>query len=187
MAPQKVTEKILTDARKEAEEILNGYKKEATKIKHEYEDKIAAKSEQIESEVEALKKKELLRTVSQKKLEFEKEIVAQKRKYIKNIIEEALKELPKHKEYFSFLKALMEKSGEKEGELLINKRDWQRYSTDIDTFAAKEGLNYKVTTNNDIMGGIVIKKGKTTYLGSLDLIGELLRDELTIAVSQKLY
>jgi vacuolar-type H+-ATPase subunit E/Vma4 len=69
----------------------------------------------------------------------------------------------------------------------MNKRDWQRYSTDIDTFATKEGLNYKVTTNNDIMGGIVIKKGKTTYLGSLDLIGELLRDELTIAVSQKLY
>jgi vacuolar-type H+-ATPase subunit E/Vma4 len=110
MAPQKVTEKILADARKESEEILNGYKKEAAKIKHEYEDKIAAKSEQIESEVEVLKKRELLRTVSQKMLEFKKEIVAQKRKYIKNVIEEALKELPKHKEYFSFLKALMEKS-----------------------------------------------------------------------------
>ena len=187
MAPQKVTEKILADARKESEEILDGYKKDATQIKQEYEAKIAAKREQIKAEAETMRKTEILRTVSQKKLEFDKEIVAQKRKCITNVIEEALKELPKHKEYSSFLKALMEKSGEKEGELLINKRDWQRYSTDIDKFASKKGLNYKVTTNNDIMGGIVIKKGKTTYHGSLDLIGELLRDELTIAVSQKLY
>jgi hypothetical protein len=44
-----------------------------------------------------------------------------------------------------------------------------------------------VTTKDEITGGIIIKKGKTTYHGTLELISELLNDELAIAVSQALY
>ncbi len=187
MATQKVTEKILDDAKKEAKGILDKYRKEATQLKKEYDEKIATKKKQIESDVEAIKKNEIIKTVSQKRMELSREVVAQKRKFIKDVIEEALKKLPEHKGYLNFLKELIKKSREKEGELIINEQDWKRYGSDIDKFMEKEGLHYKVTANNEIIGGIMVKKEKTTYIGSLDLISELLSDELTIAVSKQLY
>ena len=49
MATQKVTEKILDDANKEAKEILDKYKKEAAQIRKEYEEKIGLRKQQIES------------------------------------------------------------------------------------------------------------------------------------------
>lgn len=187
MATQKVTEKILADAKKEAKEILDRYKKEAARIKDEYATKIAVNKEQIKVEVEGIKKTEIMRNISQKRLEFNRKTVLQKRKFINGVIMEALKKLTEHKKYLDFLKALIKKSEEKEGELIINKQDWKRYGSDLEKFMKNEGLNYKVNVNNEIIGGVMVKKEKTTYHGSLDLISELLSDELTIAVSKKLY
>lgn len=187
MSTQKVTDKILADAKKEAKEILDNYKKEAAKIKKEYGEKIAAKKAQIENEVEAVKKTEFLRTVSQKRLEFNRKIVSQKQKFIKEAIKQALNKLPEHKKYLDFLKALIKTSGENEGELIISKQDWKKHGPDLERFMEKQGLNFKVCTSNEIIGGVLVKKEKTTYHGSLDLISELLSDELTIAVSKTSY
>ena len=187
MATQKVTEKILNDANKEAKEILSKYKKEAAQIRKEYEERIGIRKQQIESDLETMKDNEILRTVSQKRMELNRAIVAEKRKYIRDVIEDALKGLSQHKGYIGFLKELIKKSGEKKGELIISKHDWQRHGAELEKFMKKEDLNYKVTQNNEITGGVLIKKEKTTYHGSLDLIRELLNDELTIAVSKALY
>lgn len=187
MATQKVTEKILDDANKEAKEILDKYKKEAAQIRKEYEERIGLRKQQIESDLETMKDNEILRAVSQKRMELNRAIVAEKRKYIRDIIEEALKGLSQHKGYIGFLRELITKSGEREGELIINKHDWERYGSALEKFMKKQGLNYTINTNNEIMGGILIKKEKTTYHGSLDLIRELLIDELAIAVSKELY
>jgi|GEM_PF-775074 len=187
MTSQKVTDKILDDAKKEAQAILDRYKKEARKIRKEYDEKIAVKKQQIESDLETMKESEILRTVSQKRMELSRAIVAQKRRFIKDVVEAALKALSQHEGYIGFLKELIKKTGEKKGELIINKHDWQRYGSELEKFMEKEDLNYKVTQNNEIMGGVLIKKEKTTYHGSLDLIRELLSDELTIAVSGVLY
>ncbi len=187
MTSQKVTDKILDDAKKEAQEILDKYEKEAKQIREELDKKIAVKKQQIESDLETMKESEILRTVSQKRMELSRAVVAQKRTFIKDVIESALKDLSQHKGYIDFLKELIKKSGEKEGELIINKHDWQHYGPELEKFMKKENLNYKVTQNNEIMGGVLIKKEKTTYHGSLDLIRELLSDELTIAVSRVLH
>ncbi len=187
MTPQKVTDKILDDAKKEAQEILDRYKQEATQIRKELDKKIAVKKQQIESDLDAMKVSEIVRTVSQKRMELNRAVVAKKRTYIKDVIEQALQDLSQHKGYIDFLKELIKKSGEKKGELIISKHDWQRHVAELEKFMEKEDLNYKVTQNNEIMGGVLIKKEKTTYHGSLDLIRELLNDELTIAVSKALY
>ncbi len=187
MATQKVTEKILDDANKEAKEILDKYKKEAAQIRKEYDEKIGLKKQQIESDLKTLKENEILRAVSQKRMELNRAVVAEKRKYIRGVIEDALKVLSQHKGYIGFLKELITKSGEKDGELIINKHDWKRYGSELEKFMKKQGLNYTINTNNEIIGGVLIKKEKTTYHGSLDLIRELLSDELAIAVSTELY
>lgn len=187
MAQQKVTEKILDDAKNEAKEILDTFKAEAKNIRDDYGKRIADKKKQIEADVAAVRENEILRALSQNRLEFSKKLVRQKHKFIEDIIEDALKKVHGHKEYVTFLKVLIKKSGKKEGELLLNKQDVKRYGSEIEKFMKKEGFRYTIKGDNEISGGLIIKKGKTTYLGSLAIIRELLGDELTIAISQVLY
>jgi vacuolar-type H+-ATPase subunit E/Vma4 len=187
MAPKKVTEKILEDAQNEAHAILDTYKKEAAAVKQEYSEKIAAKKKQIEDEVEAKKQAELLRTVSQKRLEFNKQLTLQKYKLLNEVSHDSLKKLPEHEHYLDFLKALIKKSGKGDGELVMTAHDIKKYQAEVEKFLKREGLHYVIKPGNDLMGGIIIKKGKISDLGSLDLISELTRDELTIVVSRILW
>jgi len=187
MATQTVTEKIISDAKKEAENILKKYKEEAAKIKKASEEKLAAKRKEIEQEADARKKAEILRAVSQKRLELNKVLVFEKRKLIQEVISGALKKLTTHKKYLDFLKELIENSGEKDGELILNKKDLEKHGATLKKFLQKKGLKYKINTDDKIIGGVMVKREKTIHHGTLKLISELLKDELTIAVSEKLF
>ena len=186
MAKQKVTEKILVDAKQEVEEILTKYRVEASEIKKSQDEQIAKQKTQIERDIEGSKKIEYLRRVSQKKLELNRKFVAKKRKLIDEVIDEALTELSMHKEYFNFLKALIKKSSREDGEIIVSKADWKRYGSDLEKFFKNLGCHFTITTNDEISGGIMIKKDKIMYHGSLKIIRELISDQLTIAVSKKL-
>lgn len=187
MAPQKVTEKIIDDAQKEARSILNRYKQEAEQIYKTYTEKIKLRRAQIEKEIERLKDTEILRAISQKKLLMNNAIVSKKRELIIEIIKQALKELPAHKQYLSFLKQLIENSGQKNGVLIISESDFKKYGSALKTFFNKKKLSFEIETSKQITGGLIIKKEKTEYLGTIDLISELLGDQLTIAISKKLF
>lgn len=184
MAKQKVTEKILADAKQEAVEILSKFRIKASEIKKSQDKKIAAQKSQIENDSDAAKKIEYLRRISQKKLELNQKLVSEKRKLIEQVIEEALKELPARKEYLDFLKALIKKSGRENGELVVSKSDWKRYGSSLTKFLKNQKYKFNITENNEISGGVMIKKDKIMYHGSLDLIRELMNDQLTIAVSK---
>jgi vacuolar-type H+-ATPase subunit E/Vma4 len=186
MAKQNVTEKILTDAKQEAQEILNKYRAEASAIKKNNGEQISIRKNQIERDTEASKKIEYLRRVSQKKLQVNQSLVAARRKIIDETIDEALKGLPALKGYLDFLKALIKKSGRQDGELIISKADWKRYGPELEKFFKSLGCQFKITTHDEIYGGIMIKKDKIMYHGSLNIIRELINDQLTIAVSKKI-
>jgi len=187
MATQNVTDKILEDAKKESFDILNKFKDDAAAIRKTHAEELRKKRSEIEEETDALKKGEHMRLLSQKKLELDKELGAHKRAHLQKVIAEALNVLPNHDTYEQFLEMLIKTSEQKEGELIIRKEDWKKHKTVLEKFLKKETDDFTVTTQEEIMGGIVIKKGKTTYHGSLELISELLDDELAIAVSQALY
>lgn len=187
MATQQVTDRILEDAKKEAQEVLEHYKREAAHVQKQSDEKITQEKAHIDAEAEMAKKTEHMRLVSQKNLEFRKDIVAEKRKHIVAIIEDAVKKLPEHKQYFSFLTTMIKNSGEKAGELCISSDDLKRYEKKLKKFLEENNYNFKIVHDDTIRGGIMIKREKTVYHGSLDLICELLRDELTIAVSSKLF
>jgi vacuolar-type H+-ATPase subunit E/Vma4 len=186
MAKQKVTEKILADAKQEVGEILSKYRAQASAFKKSQDEQIAIQKTQIERDIEASKKIEYLRRVSQKKLQLNRKFVAEKRKLIDRVIDETLKELSVHKEYLNFLKALIKTSGREDGELLINKADWKRYGSDLEKFFKNLNCRFTITTNDEISGGVMIKKDRIMYHGSLNIIRELISDQLTIAVSKKL-
>lgn len=184
---QNITEKILEEAKKETKEITKKYQEEAKKIKEVAEAKWHLKKREIELDLEKMKKAEKVRALAREKLFLNKKLTMEKQQYINEIIRRALNDLPEHKEYLNFLKSLINKSGEKAGELLITKKDQEKYGTQLEKFMKDQGLSYRISIAESITGGIILKKEKKTYLGATDLIGELLKDELAIEISKIIY
>ncbi|MGD8978511.1 MAG: V-type ATP synthase subunit E [candidate division WOR-3 bacterium] len=187
MSSQQVTDKILADAKEEAKEIFAKHEEEAKHIADEYAKRIAQKKAQNERKVEETVNTEIMRSISQKRLELNKKITEHKRERINTAIKKAIAKLVEHKDYVGFLKMLIESSDEKEGSLVLSKADAKRYRSDLEKYIQNTGSNLKVTVSDDLTGGIVITKEKSSYIGSLDIILELLSDELAIAVSKILY
>lgn len=187
MSTQKVTNKIIEDAKQEAKDILEKYKHDAANIEKEFAERIAQRKRQIEIEIEDIKKTEIMRALSQKRLDLNKKVTEQKHKLIIQTIDEAASKLLSHKQYLDFLKALIKNSGQKEGELLLSKNDVKQHRTALESYLRSEGLNLKISTGDDMKGGIIIRKEKANHLGSLSIILELLSDELAVSVSKVLY
>ena len=187
MSTQKVTNKIIEDARREAQDILTKFKVEAASIEKELAERIAQKKKQVDTEVEEIKQTEIMRALSQKRLDLNKKLTGQKQKLISATIDKAVSKLLGHKEYLGFLKALIKNSGEKEGELLLSKNDVKQHRGVLEKYLKFEGLDLKITSDDDMKGGIIIRKEKANHIGSLSIILELLSDELAINVSKVLY
>ena len=187
MSTQQVTDKILHDAKTNAQEILAEYKKEAEKIAADFNQRIEQKKQQINQEIEERKETEIMRGLSQHRLQLNRKQTEHKQNLINATIEEAISKLNDHGEYLSFLRALIKKSGEKKGELLLNKNDLKRYRSDLEKFLANEELELNVVEDDNIRSGVVIKRGTTSYIGSLDIILELLSEELAIAISKSMF
>ncbi len=184
---QSLVEKILQDAQQEAKEIFARYETDAAKIKEEYAKQIANKKKLLEAQLSILKKTETTKLLSQKRLELNKQTTGQKQKYINEITKEALAGLAEHKKYLDFLKDLIKKSGVQEGELLISSSDYKRFGAALEKYVKTIGANLLIKPDSDTRGGIVLKKGKINYLGSFEIISELLNDELLSVVSKILW
>ncbi len=182
-----VIEKILEQAKEEAAEILKKYKLEAEKIKEDYEDRLSAERQRLRQEIEDFKRRETLKSVARERLAQNRRLTAEMEEVINGIIKEAMMRLPEEKDYLDFLKGLIKNSRQTEGELYLSASDLKRYGSDIEKFIKKEELNFKITTDDEITGGVIIKRGKNTYLGSLDVIVELIRDELKIEIARILF
>lgn len=184
---ENVVEKILREAEKEAEEIISKYKSETERITNEYQEKLANERKRIEEEVNNLKEMEIARILSKEKIFLNKHLNLELENQVNGIIQEAIKGLPEEKDYLNFLKRLIKKSGEKEGEILLSKKDLLRYKDEIEKFIKQEGMNFTIREEKDISGGVIIKRERVAYLGSLDVIVEMLRDELKIVIVKSLF
>lgn len=183
MATQSVTERIIEDARKEAQEILSKYGQEARNIADDLGARLAARRERLEKEIAERRDTEIMRAVSQQKLALNMKRTAHKQELMRTIIEEAVSRLPGHPDYLAFLQALIETSGAKQGELRMSRADLERYRGALDKFLPREGRKMKVAADAGMKGGVIIEDGTTRYIGSLDIIVELMADEMAIALS----
>jgi V/A-type H+-transporting ATPase subunit E len=185
MSIQKVTEKILEDAEKEAKEITAKYEREAANIAADFANRIAQEKQQMQRDIEERKETEVMRNLSQHRLALNKKQTEYKQRLIHDTVEAKLSE---HSEYFVFLKELIKKGGIETGELVINKNDLKRHRQDLEKFLEKEGFNLKIVEDDGIKkGGVILRHGTTHYIGSLDIILELLSDELAIAISKSIF
>ncbi|MGQ9816382.1 MAG: V-type ATP synthase subunit E [bacterium] len=183
---QNIIEKILDVAKTEAKEITQRYEKEIEKIRKEYEEKIIAEEKRLRDEVEKRKQEEIMRAIAQERLFYNKKLTAEMQKHIDDVLHTAIKELPGHRDYFKFLTGLIKNSGVNQGDLYLSPDDFKKYRSQLEKFCTQEGLNLEIKTDNNMLGGIILKREKTTFLGSLDVIVELMKDELKIAIAKTL-
>lgn len=183
MATQSVTDKIISDAQQEAQEILAQYRQEAGKIADELAGRRAARQARLEKEIAERRDTETMRAVSQRKLALNMKRTEHRQQLMRAIIEEAVSSLPGHKDYLSFLQALITKSGAQQGELRLSRADLERYRGDLEKFLKREGRTMKLVADAGMKGGVLINDGTTSYIGSLDIIIELIGDEMAIALA----
>ncbi|MEO0122998.1 MAG: V-type ATP synthase subunit E [candidate division WOR-3 bacterium] len=183
---QNVIEKILEEAKKEAEAITERYEKEISRLKREYEEKILEAEKKLNEEIEKKKKEEVMKAIAQARLEYNKKLAGEMQEYIDDVLNSAIKKLPEHKKYFNFLKDLIKNSDVKEGELYLSSADKQKYQSQIEKFIKQEGYNFIIKNDDKMSGGVIIKKGKVTFLGSIDVIAEIMKEELKIMIARSL-
>jgi len=181
---QSVIEKILDEAKKEAEAIAQRYKNEIEKIRKEYEQKIATQEKNLNEEVEKKKQEEIMRAIAQERLFYNKKLTTEMQEHIDDVLKSAIKKLPEHKEYSNFLKELVKNSGVKQGELYLSSGDLKKYRSQLEKFLTQEGYNFQITADDKLSGGVIIKKEKITFLGSLNVIAEIMREELKITIAK---
>ncbi|MCX7996072.1 MAG: V-type ATP synthase subunit E [candidate division WOR-3 bacterium] len=181
-----IVEKILSDARNEVETIKKRYDAEINNLKQEYETKIALAEKSLKEEIEKKKQEEIARALARLKLEYNKKLTTQMQSYIDEILKSAIKKLPEHKKYFDFLKTLIKNSGVKEGELYLSTSDIKRYKLQLEKFLKQENCNFTIKSEDNMLGGVIIRKGNTTFLGSIDVIVEINRDDLKNIIARTL-
>ncbi len=181
---QSVIDKILEEAKKEAETIARMYESEEEKIRKEYAEKIAEAENRLNEEIDKRKKETIMQTVAQTRLLYNKKLTTEMQAYIEDVLQSAVKKLPEHKKYFDFLKGLIKNSGVKDGELYLSSGDLKKYRNQLEKFLYQEGYDFQIKADDNLSGGLVIKKEKTTFLGSLDVITEIMRDELKIEIAR---
>ncbi len=184
MSTHQVIDKIIEDAKAEAGEILATHEKEASRIKTEYAGRLDEKKELIEKDVAERRNTHVMRAISQHRLDLNMKETAHRRELFQNLIGEAVSKLSRNKEYAVFLKDLIKKSGEREGTLSLSKNDFSNLRADLEKFIQAESMNFKITADPGISAGLVIKHGSTSYIGSVDIVLELLSDEIAIEISK---
>lgn len=183
---QGIIEKILNEAKKEAEAIARKYDTEIEKIKKEYEEKIVSMEKKLGEEIEKRKKEEIMRAIAQERLFYNKKLTAEMQEYIDDVLQTAIMKLPEHKDYFKFLTRSIKNSGVNQGEIYLSADDFKKYQGQLEKFCAQEELNFEIKIDDNMLGGIILKKEKTTYLGSLNVISELMKEELKILIAKTL-
>lgn len=175
MAVEPITEKILSDARREAERIRREYgaKAQATleQAKKEAAMREATELERLKIELE----REYNRILALARVEAKKRLLAAKRSIIDRVFKAAEEEILNDEEYPKLLKGIIDRHGEKGNEILLSELDRKRLKLP------------ELGGPAPIRGGVIIRSGRIEKNFSLDAIIESLKDELTVKLAELLF
>lgn len=194
MSIDKVKEKILQKAEKEAEEILSRAKEEIEKEKAlflkekqaELEERLEKASREIEDEIR--------KKIDREKLLAEREILAVKRKFIDetfNLTTQKFLSMDK-KSYLKFLENLILKDAPPgKSELVLNKRDRELFDEKLlKSINRKLGKERTIALSGrtaEIKGGCVIRGNEVEIDDSLETLINDEREHSEIEIVKKLF
>ena len=192
---EKITNRILEDARRQAGEIRDAAEAEAEKILQEARDSIEKMREEAGEKSQLEQKNRRARAESSAALKKRQMLLAAKQEMINSLIEKARETLlhMEDREYF----ALIEKMSERfllpeEGEICFSERDSERMPEDFEDrlqkAAEQKGGSIRLSEHPvSISGGFVLVYGGVEENCSFEALFAARRDELSDQVSGLLF
>lgn len=192
MSIEKITSKIISDAKGQAEITLNEAKVKCDGILAEAASKAEAMKKQAEIDGREEKEKLILRRKAVADIDGRKIVLAEKQKLIAACFDEATERIVSMEKgaYIDFLVGLVKKTGETEGSLLLNAKDAERVGNDLLAAIEKEIPGSKITLSNEnrnIKGGFLLKKGDVYINGTVESLIDEARDALVAEVAAQLF
>lgn len=192
MSIEKITSKIISDAESIAKVTLDEANAECDAILARAD----SKAEQILREAGERGQDEKEKLISRRKavadIDGRKIILEEKQKLIAECFDQAIDQITsmKKEEYIAFLAGLVKKTGETEGELILNQKDAASVGTDLVNTLSKELAGSKITLSKEtknIRGGFLLKKGSIFINGTVEALVDEAKEDLVGEVAAQLF
>jgi V/A-type H+-transporting ATPase subunit E len=179
MSLDKLTNTIIESAENKAQEIREKYNQEIQKIKATTEEQIKQLTQENNEKIE--REQNLIRTqlISNAELNSQQSLLKTKWTLIDEVFKKAQDKFTASDAYLNSLKDIILKNSDNNSEIIIAKRDYDKLQ--------KLLPNIKLTSSDNLLNGLIIKKGRIELNYSLDRIISSLKNELVIELSRMLF
>lgn len=192
MSIDKIREKILSDAEKQAEDLTFNAKTEAEKILKEAEvdaEKIKTKMEKLTASSVANIKN---RKISVANLEIRKMYLEVKQEAVNIAVRIAITEIAKmsKEEYLDFITKVVVEAGVSEGELRLNKKDKEAIGEALVKRVNQEMVDGKIVLSDETIkeqGGFILKRGKMEVNSTIETMVNAIKSDITPEVVATLF
>ncbi|MDI6840683.1 MAG: V-type ATP synthase subunit E [bacterium] len=187
---EKVAKKILDDAKKEYDKIIKEAKDEAIKLKNKTKEELDRLNAEIEKQVKEVREKEKRRLVGMANLASRNELLHLKREIIDTLFNEALIRLNggKKEEYLKLIKVLLERTGGKDGEIIVGESDDKIDSKFIENVNNKLGAKFILANEKrHFNGGFILHQGKVEIDASFEAILNTKRANIELELAKLLF
>ncbi len=192
MPLDKITERILEDAREAAAKILEKGKDDAEKAMAQYEKRAQEHEARAMKEAEAQAEAKRAQMINTAQRLARNEILARKQEWINRVFGEVRKDIlgMPETEYIAFLTAILKKAGlEGTEEIGLSKKDLalaEKLAESLKKDFPDSRFSF-VESPFPVEAGVVIKKGQTYLNASVDAILEELREKEGREVARLLF
>jgi len=177
MSLEKITQKILKDAKDQAQNIIGQAQREGEEIIAQETKKAESLKEDILFRASRQAAEEKKRVLTMAELESRNALLAARQALVKEVFEEALRRLQSlsDQEYRALLKRMFLKMAQGGEEVIVSPADRTRISQD---FLEELNLNLSLSSETrPIKGGFILRKGGVEINNSFDLLIYSLREE----------
>ncbi|MDD6920754.1 MAG: V-type ATP synthase subunit E [Eubacteriales bacterium] len=191
MSIERITSKIIDDARAEADVILKQSRDERDSIVNDAKEKAQEIIETQKTAGESEKAKIIERKKASAEIEGRKIMLHEKQKLIDEVVDGAIQNLVEEKQkYVDFIVKGVEQSGQRQGEIILNAKDREEIGEQLimalNTIISDSNFELSKETR-PLLGGFVIRNGNIFINGSIENIIEEIRDEIALEVAKIIF
>ncbi len=179
MSIEKLTSTIIESAENKAKEITEKYNQEIQMLKNITNEQIKQLNQENDDMIAQQQTLTKTQLISNAELKAEQEILKAKWTIVDEIFEKAQDKFAASDTYYNALKEIIIKNLDNNSEIIVAKKDFDNLQKIIP--------NAKLSSNDNLNGGIIIRKGRIELNYSLDRIINTLKSELIIELSKLLF
>jgi len=179
MSIEKLTNTIIESAQKKVKGIQEKYEQEIQKIKADTDEqikKLTQENNELITQQQALQQTQI---ISNAQLKAQHELLKTKWHIVDDIFQKAQEKFIASDEYINTIKDIISKNSDNNSEIIASKNDFDKLQ--------KLLPNIKLTVNEKLTGGLIIRTGRVDLNSTLDKIIQSLKNDLIIDLSKILF